>query len=277
MLTDQEYDFIKRAILRNLQIDLSFYKTQQMHRRLSGLISSQADNVAGYVRLIESDKDALSKLKNFLTINVSEFFRDSQQFDILQKTVLPELLKNRAQLKIWSAGSSHGGEAYSVAMILDELAPNRGHKIFATDIDDAILERAKMGGPYGKTDVNNVPTRHLLKFFNKEGNEYFVSDAIKKRVTFRRQNLLHDKFDSGFDLVICRNVVIYFSDEAKTKLYQNFFNSIKDGGMMFIGATETLLGASDIGLERVTSCFYRKPSNKQRVPVPSAAGTIGKK
>lgn len=275
MLTDQEYELISRSILKNLKIDLSYYKPQQMHRRLSGLVSSQADSVAAYVRLIESDANALLKLKNFLTINVSEFFRDSQQFDILQKTVLPELLKNSAQLKIWSAGSSHGGEAYSVAMILDEISPNRGHKIVATDIDDAILDRARKGGPYDKADVNNVPPKYLLKHFEKEGNEYVLSNSIKKRVEFRRQNLLHDKFESGFDLLICRNVVIYFSDEAKDTLYRNFYGSLKDGGIMFIGATETLLGATEIGLERVTSCFYRKPA-KQRAPLVKS-GTTSRK
>ena len=164
-MDDQEYDLISQQILKLTGIDLAHYKVQQMRRRLTGLSSANAPSVAEYCQLIKKDPDALSKLRDFLTINVSEFFRDAEQFEILRTEVFPELLKNRPRLNVWSAGCSHGGEPYSVAMMLEELAPGQNHRVLATDLDDAVIAKARNGGPYTSADVNNVDGKLLLKYF----------------------------------------------------------------------------------------------------------------
>ena len=272
-MDDQEYELISRQILKLTGIDLANYKAQQMRRRLTGISSSDAPSVAEYCELIRHDPDALAKLKNFLTINVSEFFRDANQFDILRNQVFPELLRNKPTLKVWSAGCSHGGEPYSVAMLLEELAPGRSHKVLATDLDETIIAKARNGGPYTSADINNVERKFVLKYFEKPDDNFHLTDEIKRKVTFKKQNLLNDVFDTGFDLIMCRNVVIYFNDDAKEKLYRGFHNSLNDQGILFIGATESLLGAVDIGFSRVNNCFYRKGS---KVSAGSRQVRVGK-
>ena len=121
------------------------------------------------------------------------------------------------------------------------------------------------------TDIANVDKALLLKYFTRSDDGYRVIDSIKRRVEFKRHDLLKDSFEHGFDLIMCRNVVIYFSDEAKRTLYTGFYNSLKEGGVMFIGATETLLDASGLGLERIHNCFYRKSAlNKKAVALVTA-------
>ncbi len=260
MLNDLEYALISRKILKLLGIDLSLYKSQQMRRRLHSLANSQADSISEYCALVERDEAALTKLKNFLTINVTEFFRDTEQFNLLRTRYLPELLNQKSRVNVWSAGCSNGGEPYSVAITLKEIAGNALHKIVATDIDDQVVEKAKKGGPYADVDLANVEPKLILKYFKKEPDGYYVVDELRRIVNFKRQDLLRDRFDSGFDLIMCRNVVIYFSDEAKAILYRQFCDSLSPNGILFIGATETLLEAKDLGLDRLHNCFYQKKS-----------------
>ena len=270
-MNDQEFEYLKKKILALTDIDLNYYKAQQMRRRLDGLVTNESGSVAEYCKRIERDEGALKKLSNFLTINVSEFFRDANQFQQLRTAILPELLGNSERLNIWSAGCSIGAEPYSVTMMLENLTPGKKHRIVATDIDQAVLAKAKNGGPYSSSDIANVDKALLLKYFTRSDDGYQVIDSIKRRVDFKRHNLLKDSFEHGFDLIMCRNVVIYFSDEAKRTLYTGFYNSLKEGGIMFIGATETLLDASGLGLVRIHNCFYRKPVSNEKAAVLSIA------
>lgn len=219
---------------------------------------------------MERDQTALTKLKNFLTINVTEFFRDAEQFNILKTKVMPGLLNHRPHLSVWSAGCSHGGEPYSVAITLKEITNHARHRIVATDIDEQMVEKAKKGGPYSAADLTNVAYKLVLKYFRKEPDGYYVIDEIKRMIDFKRQDLLKGRFESGFDLIMCRNVVIYFSDEAKRMLYSGFYDALNAEGILFIGATETLLEAKEMGLERVHNCFYQKKREKRMRPVLSS-------
>ena len=262
MLNDKDYELISRKILKLIGIDLSFYKSQQMRRRLEGLANSQAGSIVEYCALVERDEAALSKLKNFLTINVTEFFRDSEQFNILETKILPKLLKENSHISVWSAGCSHGGEAYSLAITLKEITGDTRHRIVATDIDDRVIEKGKNGGPYEEADLKNVPPKLILKYFEKEPDGYYVVKEIKSMVDFKRRDLLRDRFDVGFDMIMCRNVVIYFSDDAKKILYKGFHDAMRPNGILFIGATETLLEAKEMGLEKLYNCFYQKKSKE---------------
>ena len=245
-MNDQEYDYIKKAIKRLIGIDLDNYKKPQMQRRLGGLVSSNANNVALYCKLIERDESARTKLRKFLTINVSEFFRDAQQFDQLKKRVLPILLEKKQQLSVWSAGCSHGGEPYSIAMLLEDLAPNRNHRILATDIDQDILARAKNGGPYSSSDVSNVEPKLLLKYFNQTNDLWQIDSSIRAMVKYRELNLLEDISSLGaFDIVFCRNVLIYFDKDTKATVLRSINGLMPKDGVLFLGGAETVLGVSD--------------------------------
>jgi len=208
--------------------------------------------------LLENTPAEVDKLEDFLTINVSEFFRDAAHFTVLKEQILPIILQENLQLNIWSAGCSNGAEAYSVAILLDRLSPYRKHRILATDIDKNIFAQANAGGPYRAADIRNVPPELVGKYFQQTGDCYKVADHIRSKVTFKQHDLTRDPFENNFDLIICRNVVIYFTEEAKKKLRRRFIDAMKLNGILFIGATETMLDASDTGFMRLSPCFYKK-------------------
>jgi chemotaxis protein methyltransferase CheR len=258
-VNSEEYELIKKKIRQLINLDLDNYRANQMMRRLDGFIArNNAKNVTQYCGIIEHDASELAKLQDFLTINVSEFFRDIPYFTNLEQVILPALMKFSSKLNIWSAGCSNGSEAYSVAMILDKIAPFGSHKISGSDIDDGSLKRAMAGGPYSISDVKNVPPHYLSRYFQQTNGNYQVVEGIRKTVRFKKQDLLCDTFENNFDLIICRNVVIYFSDEAKKKLKKKFYDSLKSHGVLFIGATETMLDAQNLGFQKIHPGFYQK-------------------
>ena len=255
----EEFLYVKKKIRDLTQFDLDHYGYNQMFRRLNGyILRYKVDNVAQFCKMLENDKNELQKLEKFLTINVSEFFRDLAQFKILQENILPEMLNTNLGLNIWSAGCSNGAEAYSIAILLDRHSPYRKHRILATDIDKKILSLALDGGPYKPEEIRNVPKALLKEYFINDDSNFWVSDSIRKKVTFKLHDLTRDPFENSFDLIVCRNVVIYFSGDAKKAIRKKFLDAIKENGIFFIGATETMLDTRNNGFQRLSACFYRK-------------------
>jgi chemotaxis protein methyltransferase CheR len=259
-MNDQEYVLLKSRVLKLLGIDLDAYKSTQMRRRLDSFVAHNAKGPATeFFRLLDTQAALRESLRNFITINVSEFFRDRASFEFLQTKVLPRLLQNRARLNIWSAGCSYGQEPYSLAMLLQEMAPHSPPRIVASDIDPIAIAKAKEGGPYTDDAVQNVPPAYYEKYFTGTPQGHFVSPKIKSRIEFKVQNLLNSRFEEGFDLILCRNVTIYFTDVVKNVLNRNFFNSLKTGGVLFIGGTEVILDMTKIGFVPLSPSFYLKP------------------
>lgn len=262
-MNTEEFIYVKKKIRDLTQFDLDNYGYNQMIRRLDGYISRyKVDNVAQYFKMIERDKNELEKLQKFLTINVSEFFRDPAQYKILQEEVLPELLRKNLRINIWSAGCSNGAEAYSIAILLERLSPYRDHRILATDIDRNILSQAAAGGPYKVTDIRNVPKNLVEKYFTNTNGDIYINNRIRKKITFKLHDLTRDPFEKNFDLIVCRNVIIYFAPETKKAIKRLFLDSLKVNGILFIGATETMLDTGDSVFQRLSACFYRKKAGK---------------
>lgn len=258
-LTDQEYILLKERVLKLTGIDLQHYKSQQMRRRLDGYLArARFPGVIPFCNELERNLEATRKLRDFLTINVSEFFRDAEQYQTLKSRILPDLLKRNPNLRVWSAGCSIGAEPYSIAMLLAQIAPKGGHRILATDLDVGALAKARAGGPYAAAEIKNVDRGLLLKYFVRDQETYRVRDEMKRLVEFKQHNLLDDPYEKGFDLVICRNVIIYFTDDAKQRVHRLLYGSLKENGVYFSGSTETLLNARELGLTRVSSSFYKK-------------------
>ncbi len=258
-MNEKEYSYLKRKILELLHIDIDAYKSQQMRRRLEAFVANrETESAYRFCKTLERDENARKDLKAMLTINVSEFFRDTAPFEYIRSAILPELLRKSPRLNMWTAGCSHGAEPYTMAMLLDELPNARGHRILATDIDVGVLKRAMAGGPYQPNEVKNVPNWRLQKYFTRSDEGYTLVENLRTRVEFREHNLLSDAFEGGFDLLLCRNVMIYFSNEVKERLFQQFCKSLKPGGVLFLGGTEALLSADGMGLERLSTNFYRR-------------------
>jgi chemotaxis protein methyltransferase CheR len=237
-MDDREYQMLSRQIADLLGLDLDVYKPAQMRRRISTFIDrSGCENTAAFVTRIQREPELLDDLRDLLTINVTEFFRDSAPWRTLRETALPAILARNPSPKVWSAGCSHGGEPYSVSMLLQEAGAGPTSSVIATDIDPRVLKKARDGGPYALGDVTSVPTDIWAKYFREDENGLWVTDDVRRRVKFRELNLHSDVFPSSMDLILCRNVIIYFTKEFKDQLMQQFQRSLAPGGILFIEAT----------------------------------------
>lgn len=264
VLADQGFTLLRQRVLRLTGLDLNAYKGAQLQRRLQSFLRRHGlpDLVVLGWRL-ERDAALLEEFRDFLTINVSEFFRNPDRYRELQERILPQLLAVRPELRIWSAGCSIGAEPYTVALILEELTPGRQHFILATDVDRLSLERAA-AAVYQEAELRCVPERLRRRFFRQVEGGWRLDERIARRVQFRRHNLLEDPAPPDMDLILCRNVVIYFTDEAKEALYRRFHASLRPGGYLFTGGTETIFNAPALGFRLVSPCFYQKEASGAR-------------
>lgn len=254
-----DYEWFKKAVLDLTKIDLNAYKEKQMKRRIDTLIAKNGfKDYESYVNAIKTETQLFDGFVNYLTINVSEFYRNPDLWTMMDKEYIPELIsKFGKNLKIWSAACSTGDEPYSLVMALSRHLPLNQIKIYATDIDKQVLAKANVG-LYNEKSLVGVPEDLKNKYFTKVGPSYQISDEIKARVEFKQANLLTDKYPTDCDLIVCRNVLIYFTEEAKDEVFRKFAKSLKPGGLLFIGATEQIMNYKDMGYSRKSSFFYEK-------------------
>lgn len=258
-----DYEYFKKEIKNLTTIDLNCYKEKQMKRRIDTLIAKH--KITGYdvyVKEMKTDKALFEEFINYITINVSEFYRNPEQWKLLDQTIIPELIGRFGKnLKIWSAACSTGDEPYSLVMALSKHIPLNQIRIFATDLDKQVIEKAKMG-LYNEKSIAAVPEDLKKKYFVKVGPSYKISDEIKARVTFKEQNLLKDTYPTDYHMIVCRNVLIYFTEEAKDEVFLKFNKALAKGGILFIGSTEQIMNYKEMGYDRKSSFFYIKPANQ---------------
>lgn len=253
------YEKFKKDIFSLTKIDLDAYKEKQMKRRIDTLITkNKVKTYDEYVALIKRDKEKFEQFVSFLTINVSEFYRNPEQWRLLDKDVFPALIQRFGKnLKVWSAACSTGDEPYSLVMALSKFLPLNQIKIIATDIDKQILEKARVGLYNGKS-LAGVPADLKKKYFTQIGASYKIADEIKARVEFKQHDLLKDPYPTGCHLIVCRNVLIYFTEEAKEEIYKKFNQSLLKDGILFIGSTEQIMNYKELNYQRNQSFFFQK-------------------
>ncbi|HHT9107031.1 MAG TPA: CheR family methyltransferase [Candidatus Wunengus sp. YC63] len=235
--------------------DFRQYNTNMLERRLARRLSTTgAKTYQEYARVLDVDSSEYEKLFDGLTINVSHFFRDPLVFELLYKVVLPEMIAYKAQhgdtyIRTWSAGCAQGEEPYSVAILLTELLGEQLNDyhvtIYATDIDRNALDKAKIG-EYQESGVLEVKKGFLDKYFS-HNRSYKIKESIKELVDFSFHDLASEKFIApprsvfaNFDLILCRNVLIYFTRELQRKVLSNLEAALNKGGYLVLGETETL-------------------------------------
>lgn len=256
-MEDLDYTLFIKKINERLSLNLGNYKETQMKRRLTSLrLKRGFHTFADYFHAIVQSPDLMNEFKDRVTINVSEFWRNSTRWRVLERKYIPELLSRSSRLKCWSAACSTGEEPYTLAMILAEQNAVNAD-ILAMDIDDGVLLKAK-AGRYIDRSIREVPAEYLNKYFTRDGDTYHIAESLKRMIQFRKGNLLLDRFERDYDLIICRNVMIYFTEAAKQDLYQRFADALKPGGILFVGSTEQIFTPSQYALESVDSFFYRK-------------------
>lgn len=254
------YEAFKDAIYKLTSIDLNSYKERQMKRRIDSLIAKHGiDSYSTYVDVLKSEKVFYDEFINYITINVSEFYRNPEQWRVLEEDILPYIFSCFGkQVKIWSAACSTGDEPYSLVMLLSKFLPFDKIKILATDIDKLVIEKAKIG-IYNSKSIKDLPAEFASKYFTRLNDKAIkISDEIKACVEYKQHDLLREPYPSDCDLILCRNVLIYFTDEAKTRIYNNFNNALKKDGILFVGSTEQMLQASQLGFRSIKSFFYVK-------------------
>ncbi|MDV7757480.1 CheR family methyltransferase [Liquorilactobacillus mali] len=255
---EQNFIFFNKWVLKNVGIDLNNYKEKQMQRRITNIMNSTgAKTVEEYARILEKNRDAYNAFVKHITINVTDFFRNKEIFDIFESCFMEKVVLKFDHIKIWSAACSTGAEPYSLAMILNKNKV-RNASILATDIDNNVLTKARQG-EYTKAELTNVASTDLTKYFSEIGpDKYVIKNEIKKYVSFEKQDLLGTQYPKNVQVIVCRNVTIYFKLEARDNVYRKFSESLSRGGLLFTGATETINEPSKFNLEKVDTFIYRK-------------------
>lgn len=251
-------DFELYALLNKLfkdrGVDFRQYRPKCIARRIATRMrATGVKTYQEYVTILNTSPQEYDHLLSVLTINVTEFFRDPEVFHILRLHILPELIQNKEKrkkkiIRIWSAGCSDGPETYTLAVLLFELLGQRLFSdflvsIYGTDIDDECITKAREGVYFAKVHMKNVDPRIAQKYFTYAGNyAYAVADKLKIITKFRHQDLVLDKPLSCVDLILCRNVLIYFSRELQMKVFENFYHALVPGGYLVLGRVESVWG-----------------------------------
>jgi chemotaxis protein methyltransferase CheR len=240
-----DFGLLIRFIEHTLGILCSNYKEDYIKRRLfSRMHSTNCITYQDYLNYLKVHPAELEKLRNALTINVTEFFRDSDVYDFIKKEIFPALIQQRKRLRIWCAGCSTGEEPYSLAMILSDLIeqnPQISAQIYATDIDQVVLQKAKEGIYPPKTMVK-LSESQLRRHFTKLPDDNFqVKLHLKKLIRFRPHDLMSGvPVAQWLDLITCRNVTIYFNEAQKDSLARMFHGALGSRGFYIMGKTEYL-------------------------------------
>lgn len=258
-----DYVVFQMGLRRLAGIDLAYYKRRQMERRTRAFAARQgvSGDLVDYLEVLKRDRGQLDLFLDRMTINVSQLWRNPEHFRTLETKILPDLSERVGRsrhLEIWSAGCSYGAEAYTLAVICREHADllSLPPRIMGSDIDPRMIERARTGW-FSNDDARTAPPRALQRYFERADGGWRASDEIRKLVTFRTENLF-DTRESKLDLILCRNVAIYFTDTARNELHKIFSDALNPGGYLMIGATEVVVDPRGIGLERAYPFVYRK-------------------
>jgi len=258
-------NLIFKGLSARHDIDFSRYREGTIKRRLTRrMAATSCDNYKDYFYCLEKDSKEYGRLFRDLTIKVSRFFRNRAVFEILSDKIFPDIMsakesKNDNTLRMWCAGCSFGEEVYSVAITLVEYLTKNKKKIddynisiFGTDIDDEALEKAR-AGVYDAEAVKEIKKEILDSYFSsnhpihKASNSYLVVDSIKNMVSFSRHDLTSETKISppagivaNYDLILCRNLLIYFSESLQKRAFSNLFKSLNPGGYLILGKSESI-------------------------------------
>ena len=258
--------------------DFALYKKNTITRRIRRRMNVHTiENPAAYFRYLQEHPDEVQQLFKELLINVTSFFREPEAFDVLKKTVLPELLHNKPSdytIRVWVPGCATGEEAYSIAMLIREYTEERHQdykvQMFATDIDEESIAQARSGF-FPSNIAADVPANRLTKFFIKEETGFRVKKDIREMIVFAVQNVAKDAPFTRLDLVSCRNVLIYMEADLQGKLINLFHYSLKPGGVLFLGSSESIGPLSGLfsSIDRKWKFFRAKPDHGAHPALPA--------
>lgn len=279
-MTPPDYDYLRKLLKDHSGLDLSADKQYLIESRLLPL--SRKAGLSGISELVQKIKggsaSTISHVVEAMTTNETFFFRDKVPFDHFRGSILPEILKARAgrkSIRIWCAAGSTGQEPYSLAMCLKEMgAALTGWRIeiLSTDLSQEVLEKSK-AGIYSQFEVQRgLPIQLLVKYFKQTGELWQINADVRGMVQHRQLNLLHDFSQlGGFDVIFCRNVLIYFDQETKINIFNRLARVMEPDGFLVLGAAETVVGLTDVFKPYPERRGLYRPSGTRATPAKGPA------
>jgi len=250
-ISDNEFAQIRKLLLLKSGFNLDSYKDKCVRRRIAIRIRlNHCESVQDYCDMLISEKNEMDQLVKVLTIHVSQFFRNFSTFEKLRLEIIPALFaaarqSGKKSLRFWSLGCSSGEEPYTLALILAEYFSSEISEIpvsiDATDVDTGILLSA-VNALYSHDHLKETPLNYITKYFCEEGSQYRLSPSITGMVSFRHDNIFNDLLYTDCDLLLCRNVMIYFARAQQEKVIANLARAVGKDGFLVIGKSETVLG-----------------------------------
>jgi chemotaxis protein methyltransferase CheR len=244
-LENVAYQKLKRLLHETFGLDCSCYRDEYLKRRFAIRLRATGTNTyRRYVRYLKKNPAEYNLVLNDLTINYTTFFRDREVYVYLEKTVLPRLFKS-TKVRIWSAGCATGEEPYSLAILVHKLLgkalSNYHVTIFASDLNEDALAKA-VKGEYNRKQLKGLEDSLIDKYFSNNGASYRVKDFVRQLIRFEKHDLMKPSLRKGFDLILCRNVMIFFSRESQQQVHMHFYNALREGGYLVTGKSEILSG-----------------------------------
>lgn len=248
--TQEDFELLRKLVNEHTGISLSDHKQEMLYSRLSRRLRAlKLNSFASYYKFLQGNcGDELMQFINAITTNLTAFFREPHHFDYLKNEYIPYLKQHNAttrRIRIWSAGCASGEEPYSIAMVIKEQMPSDWDvKILATDLDSSVLERAK-AGIYSEDKLTGVPKEQLHRWFKRgtglQSGKVHIAPELQRIIVFKQLNLIHSwPMQGPFDMIFCRNVIIYFDKKTQTTLFERFANILDDDGRLFVGHSENL-------------------------------------
>jgi two-component system CheB/CheR fusion protein len=274
--TEAGYQSVLQRLRHHSGVDFSLYKASTIRRRIARrMVLSRRETLPAYADFLRGNSRELDALYADALISVTSFFRNAEAFALLQRKVFPKLLKESgpAPVRFWVLGCSTGQEAFSLAMAYAESADKavrpRKLQIFATDLNEANLEKARRGF-YAKSLVQDVSPERLRRFFVEEDGGYRIVKALRESVVFARQNIINDPSFSRMDLISCRNLLIYLEPGLQKKVIPTFHYALKAGGFLFLGSSESVGGLGELftPLDKRQKIFVRKAASTRALTLP---------
>jgi chemotaxis protein methyltransferase CheR len=253
-----EFAAFCEGVQRLSNVDLRQYKRAQMERRIRTFSQRRGKpDLLDYLALLAADPGELDLLLDRVTINVSQLWRNPLQWQTLAEQAIPELARH-GPIRAWSAGCSYGAEVFTMAAICREVAPDAAVSVRGTDIDERMIARARRGH-FSSADVRTVPAGSLGRWFERLGEGWRACDELMALVRFEVENLLDCEPARGaYDLIACRNLVIYFTEETRAAVHRKLACALRPGGWLIVGSAERIPDARAHGLDLVYPFIYRK-------------------
>jgi len=279
-VTPPDYEYLRKLLKDHSGLDLSADKQYLIESRLLPL--ARKAGLSGISDLVQNMKNGpasqVAQVVEAMTTNETFFFRDKVPFDHFRETIMPELLKARSgrkAIRIWCAAGSTGQEPYSLAMCLKEMAAALAGwrvEILAADLSQEVLEKSR-SGIYSQFEVQRgLPIQLLVKYFKQSGEFWQINADIRAMVQHRQINLLHDFSQLGtFDVIFCRNVLIYFDQDTKINIFNRLAKAMEPDGFLVLGAAETVVGLTDAFQPHAERRGLYRPSGKRAVSAPGGA------